>query len=175
MANLLLVNAAELLRRPGSEKRLTLQPTITELAIDDTRFGAADPVDVELRLESLTDGIVVDGMVSVPWHDTCRRCLKPVGGVVDGEIHELYQNVVTDPEAFEIVGDQLDLVPMVREVLLLDVPAAPLCRPGCAGLCASCGADLNDGPCGCSAPAADPRWAVLDQLKGGDASDDQVG
>jgi uncharacterized protein len=86
------------------------------------------------------------------------------GGTQVSEVHELYQRVVTDPEAFELVGDQLDLTDVVREVVLLDVPSTPLCRPDCAGLCLTCGANLNDGSCGCVAAPADPRWAALEQL-----------
>ena len=64
-------------------------------------------------------------------------------GEVHSEIHELYQQVVTDPDAFELVGDQLDLAPMVREVIVLDAPMSPLCRDDCQGLCPECGVDLN--------------------------------
>ena len=70
-----------------------------------------------------------------------------------------------DPEAFPIENGQLDLAPMVREEVLLGVPDAPLCRDDCAGICPSCGADLNDGPCGCTTTVRDERWAVLDQLR----------
>jgi uncharacterized protein len=165
MPNPLLINAAELLRRPGSERRLALQATIADLGIDDPRFDATAIVDVSLRLESLTDGVVVDGTISAPWSDSCRRCLAPASGTVECEVKELYQHVVTDPDAFEIVGDQIDLVRMVRENILLEAPLAPVCRPDCAGLCPTCGADLNGGACGCEPSVVDERWEALSQLK----------
>lgn len=166
MADPLLVNAAELLRRPGTRRELALPVPLESLDIvDDPRFAAGTEVDVELMLESINDGIVVDGEVRVAWEGTCRRCLEPTGGVSVSEVHERYQRVLTDPDAFEIVGDQLPLRPLVREVVLIDTPSTPLCRPDCAGLCPTCGADLNAGPCECTAAPADPRWAVLDQLK----------
>jgi uncharacterized protein len=165
MPNSLLINAAELLRRPGSERRFTLEPTIAELGILDPRFDPAASVVVELRLESLTDGIVVDGELRAPWADTCRRCLAPASGQVVCDVHELYQHVVTDPDAFEIVGDQIDLARMVRENILLDAPLAPLCRPDCAGLCPTCGIDLNTASCDCVDVGVDPRWEALSQLK----------
>ena len=65
-----------------------------------------------------------------------------------------------DPEAFPIEHGQLDLAPMVREEVLLGVPEAPLCRPDCPGLCPTCGADLQTGPCGCSTEVRDERWAA---------------
>lgn len=161
----LLINASELLRRPGSERRLDLQATVAELGIADRRFDGAATVVVSLRLESLTDGIVVDGQLRAPWADSCGRCLAPAHGEVVSEVHELYQQVVTVPDAFEITGDQLDLVPMIRENLLLDAPIAPLCRQDCAGLCPTCGIDRNTADCDCLATVVDPRWDALTQLK----------
>ncbi|MEP7048389.1 MAG: DUF177 domain-containing protein [Ilumatobacteraceae bacterium] len=165
MPNSLLINAAELMRRPGSERRVTLQPTVAELGIADPRFDPEAVVEVSLRLESLSDGIVVDGDLRAPWADSCRRCLAPAEGVVVCDVHELYQHVVTGPDAFEIVGDQVDLARMVRENILLDAPVAPLCRPDCAGLCPTCGIDLNAGTCDCVSAVADPRWDALAELK----------
>ena len=166
MANPLRVNAAELLRRPGSQKIVELQSTLADLAVvDPQRFAADAEVAVKLHLEALNDGIVIDGELQVPWHGVCRRCLVDTGGVQVSEVHELYQRVVTDPEAFEIVGDQLDLRDVVRELVLLDVPSTPLCRPDCAGLCLTCGANLNEGPCECAGVPSDPRWSALDQLR----------
>ncbi len=165
MASPLRLNAVELLHRPGSERVVETSLTIGELGIDDPRFVADEPVDVVLRLEALTDGIVVRGNLHATWHGTCRRCAAPAIGALDSEVHELYQRQVTDPDAFEL-GDLLDLEPMVREVLLLDAPLVPLCRPDCRGLCPTCGVDRNHEACGCSQDAADPRWAALDELKG---------
>ena len=165
MSNPMLINAAELLRRPGSERRLDLRPTVAELGIVDPKFDPDSVVEVVLRLESLTDGIVVDGHLRAPWADSCRRCLAPAVGVVECEVAELYQHVVSDPGAFEIVGDQIDLGEMVRENILLDAPLAPLCRPDCAGLCPTCGIDLNSATCDCVTVLVDPRWEALSQLK----------
>ena len=166
MSNPLLVNAAELLRRPGSDRPLDIHVLLADLSIeDDERFADDAEVDVQLRLEALSDGIVVDGRLRVPWHGTCRRCLAETGGISESEVHELYQRTLTDPDAFEIIGDQLDLAPVVRELLLLDAPANPVCRPGCEGLCPTCGKNLNEGRCECTRVGDDPRWSALDQLK----------
>jgi len=167
MANPLRVSASELLRRPGSQATVQLHSSLDELeVVDPNRFPADAEVEVSLHLEALTDGIVVDGELRVPWHGVCRRCLVETGGIQVSEVHELYQRVVTDPEAFELSGDQLDLRDVVRELVLLDAPSTPLCRPDCAGLCLTCGANLNEGRCNCAAPPADPRWSALDQLQG---------
>ncbi len=166
MSHPLLINVAELLRRPGSGRDLAFGVTPAELGLDDPRVAAGAPIDVRLRLEALSDGIVVTGRVDAPWTDTCRRCLGPAVGSTDSEVHELYQHVVTDPDAFELAGDQLDLRPMVRELVLLDLPVTAVCRADCAGLCPTCGVDRNSQHCQCSTTEVDPRWDALTQLRG---------
>ncbi len=165
MAHPLRVQVAELLRRPGTEKHLDLDTTPAAVGLHDERFRADEPVRVHLRLESLTDGIVVRGHLDSTWHGVCRRCALPASGPLRSEVDERYQSVVTDPDAFELTGDELDLVPMVREVLVLDAPVVPLCRDDCKGLCPHCGTDLNTGACGCAPAPADDRWAALDGLR----------
>jgi uncharacterized protein len=165
MASPLLVNAFELLRRPGTEKTISLAPTVAELDIDDPRLPADAVVLVELRLESLTDGIVVDGHIDVPWASDCRRCLEPAFGITRSDVQELYQTVVTDPDAFPIEGDQIDLSPLVRDLALLDAPLAPVCGPTCAGLCPVCGINRNVDVCTCVTATIDPRWAALEGLQ----------
>lgn len=172
MARALRINAAELLRRPGSERHLAVDTTIAELGIADlgtadARFLPVEPVEVRLRLESLTNGLVVNGTITTRWVGICRRCAVPASGQLVADVHELYQEDITDPEAFELVGGQLDLAPMVREVIVLDTPTSPLCRPDCQGLCPLCGADRNAADCECDDVAPDPRWAALDELKSG--------
>ncbi|MCX6541809.1 MAG: DUF177 domain-containing protein [Actinobacteria bacterium] len=165
MARPLLVNAAELLRRPGTERVISIPIGAVDLGLSDSRFTADEVIDVELRLESLTDGIVVVGTISVPWHGQCRRCLRDLAEVAISEVDELYQTQVTNTEAFEIVDNQLDLLPMVREFALLDAPLAPLCQPDCAGMCPICGIDFNHKQCSCVPAPVESQWAVLDQLK----------
>lgn len=166
MKNPLLVNALELLRRPGSERSIELDIEPSVIAIDDRRLVKGAPIVVRLTCSSLSDGVVVEGSVSSEFHGECRRCLAEVVGRVDVDVRELYQVVRTDPDAFPIENDQIDLVPMVRESLLLELPDAPVCRPDCRGLCPVCGIDLNNSSCSCTVKSRDPRWAALDDLRG---------
>jgi uncharacterized protein len=157
------INASELRRQPGSHRRveLAIPPLLLDLG-DDRVVG---DVVVAVDLESTIDGIVVGGTASVGWSDLCRRCLKPIEGVAVADVDELYQDRVTDPDAFPIEGEQLDLAPMTRELVLLELPEAPLCREDCAGICPVCGRDRNADPCDCDDTVRDERWAVLDELE----------
>lgn len=160
----LVVNIVELLRSPGTKRRLDVEVSPLELGIDDPRVEVGIELPVRLELESLSDGIVVTGTVSAPWRDECRRCLAPVADTAAVEIDEVYRTE-PDGESFPLSGDQVDLAPMVRELVVLHLPAAPLCRDDCAGICPSCGADRNISPCDCVTVATDDRWAALDALR----------
>jgi uncharacterized protein len=164
MAKPLVVNAVELLRRPGSTKDIEVVVVAEDFEFNDSRIDDV-PVQVRLHLEALSDGIAVTGVATAHWHGECKRCLAPVQESTEIDIDELYQVKVTDPDAFPIDADQLTLLPMVRENILVVVPQFLLCQPECKGMCPQCGADLNEGQCSCATPVTDDRWAALEALK----------
>jgi len=165
MASPLIVNIAELLRRPGTSRDISLMVSAKQFGFDDLRIADDSNIDVKLHLESLTDGIVVRGQLGGQWQLQCRRCLRPVADVSVADVDELYQRIPDNPDAYPLIGEQLDLQPMVRELVLLSLPEAPLCRSECPGMCPQCGADLQSDPCACRAQLTDERWAVLDELR----------
>jgi uncharacterized protein len=126
-------------------------------------------VHVQLKLESFSGGLRARGSVEAPWHGVCRRCSAPVLGLSEVPVNERFTDepALGDDESYPIDHDFVDLAPLARDAILLDLPLAPLCRSDCKGLCAYCGIDLNDATCECQAPI-DPRWATLDGLRFGD-------
>jgi len=132
--------------------------------------GTAVPDDAQVTLDTVlswvTDGLLATGTVYAPWTGECRRCLAPVSGELAVEFCELFEDSPRVGESYQLRLDAIDLAPLAREAILLDLPLAPVCAPDCAGLCPVCGADLNDGACGCAATPVDPRWAALDVLRG---------
>jgi uncharacterized protein len=159
--SMLTVNAVELLRQPGTRRHIVSAAPLAELDIVDSRLSGEVAIDV--TAESTLDDVIVTGTLGVGWSDSCRRCLRPLQDTLQVDVEERY--ALDDPDAFPIENGQIDLAPMVREEVLLGVPDAPLCRDDCLGLCPTCGADLNAGPCGCDTTVRDERWAILDQLR----------
>lgn len=150
--------------------------TQAELAPQDPLFAGleaalAEPVRVEGRLQGTGEGRYYwHGHLRTAIAGECRRCLTPVTAPVAVEVGALFTSdadTADDPDAYRLQSHdtEVDLRPVVREELALAVPRFVLCRDDCRGLCPSCGKDLNAGPCGC-APAADPRWRALADLKG---------
>jgi uncharacterized protein len=161
----LVVPVTELVRHPGSHKHVSITTEAEGLALPESRIADGAPVTVDLEFEALSEGVIVHGTISAPWSGECRRCLGPAVGVAEAAVEEIYQVKPITDEAFAFDGDAVDLGPMVRENLLVELPLAPVCRPDCAGLCPACGADRNTDPCSCDTAPSDPRWAGLDALR----------
>ena len=123
-------------------------------------------VDVALCLDSHFGGITARGSIRSPWRGLCRRCSVPILGELEVEVNERFVEnpEPDDDEAYPISGDFLNLLQLVHDSVLLELPTAPLCRADCQGLCPICGIDLNDSRCDCLAER-DARWATLDALR----------
>ncbi len=174
----------DLRRRPGS-----ILEEVRSVSPGAQRIGDAEvaeqPVEVSVRLESLSDGLRVDGTVGYRWTAPCRRCLEPAAGEETVGFRELF---VDDPSSYvsstpggasggdedvhQITGDWLDLGEIVRDAVLLGLPLAPLCGPDCGGPApemfpveVKAGSDTAAEPEGAAADGpGDPRWAALSEL-----------
>ncbi len=138
----------------------------------DTEAKPAAGVHVTGRLSSAgSDRFYFSGDLAGSIAGSCRRCLKPVTLPLNEEMHVLFaregDDEIDDPDVYviEARSRELDVRPAVREQWILAAPAFMVCREDCKGLCAQCGADLNDGPCGCE-PATDSRWDSLRKARG---------
>ena len=167
----LVLDTRELGRRPGSMRALhTVVPAPAGFEIVDLiGVPAGADVDLDLRLESVMEGVLVSGTVTAPVAGECGRCLEPVDDVLRVRVQELFaypeKGSVPGEEADEgaarMEGDLLDLEPAVRDAVVLALPLTPLCDADCAGLCVDCGERLDDLPADHAHAAADPRWSAL--------------
>lgn len=167
-----LIPVKALRRVIGSARPEQRRGTLGRLSVADSVVGAEEVADAEVTLSAVDGGIEVSGRVSAPYTGSCRRCGQGVAGRVVADVRELYRPRTgrdrsndMDEETYELGVDHLDLAPLVRDAVVLELPVAPLCRTDCAGLCDRCGADLNTEPCGCDRAPVDDRWAVLDVLR----------
>jgi uncharacterized protein len=158
------VSVVDLLRRPGHRREVQLRGRLTGLRSVDTSVDPDLDIEVFAGLEAISEGLVADGRISAPWRSECRRCLREVEGRVEVEFRELFEARPRDGETYLLGHEEVDLEPLIREAVLLALPLTPLCRAECEGICPTCGADLNEGPCGCPPGGRDPRWAALDDL-----------
>ncbi|MGH9036188.1 MAG: YceD family protein [Acidimicrobiia bacterium] len=129
------------------------------------RVEATEPLVLDLRLESLTGAIVASGRVRGRWSAVCSRCLAPVETDFDLRVREVFEEDPVEDETYPLRQEEIDLEQPLRDVVVPELPIVPLCGSDCAGLCATCGANLNEGACDCAAVAADPRWEALRDLE----------
>lgn len=159
------LDVADLLHRPGSRRAVHLDAPLPGLVVGGSAVPDDEPVVVDVLLERVHEGIVVRGAARTRWTAACSRCLRPVAGELTAEIRELYEPDPLEGETYPLSNEHLDLALAVRDAFLVELPAAPLCRADCAGLCPVCGTDRNDEQCSCDTTVADPRWAALSQLE----------
>ena len=161
------VHVARLRRVTGSRWEVARRGVVEGLECSGSAVSPGEPVSAEVTLESVLGGVSVTGTVTAPWAGVCRRCLAPAAGTIVVPVRELYTEGGDGDDTYPLDGDDLDLEPLVHDAVLLELPQAPLCRPDCGGLCPLCGANRNEGDCGCR-PEPDPRWAALDALRSRD-------
>lgn len=162
-----IVPAAKLRRVAGTVRRELRQAPIDDLATMGSAVPDGAEVSVEVTLSSYPGGVMASGKVAAPWTGECRRCGGPVGGEVRAEVRERYvaeSETDVDDEAYPLADEELDLEPLARDAVLLELPLAPLCAPDCLGLCPQCGINRNEESCTCEQPL-DPRWSALDALR----------
>jgi uncharacterized protein len=176
----LVISTRELTRRPGTMQELRRTVELPEdLGTDIIAIKAGTPVEIEVRLESVVEGVLVTGSVRGTATGACVRCLDPVDLPVEGNFQELFaytdraahhHEVGADSdedEVYELVGDLVDLEPVIRDAVVPTLPFQPVCREDCPGLCPQCGTRLADDP-EHHHEVIDPRWSALSGLLGDD-------
>lgn len=169
------INTRELGRRPGLMR--TYQRTVPAppgFGLDVIGIPEGAPIELDLRLESASEGVFVSGSAHARLTGECARCLETlpedVTGVTEitvrlGELFAYPDSTTAatteEDEVSQVIDDLIDTEPMVRDSVLLTLPLAPLCREDCPGLCPECGERWADlGPAH-SHETLDPRWAAL--------------
>jgi uncharacterized protein len=138
--------------------------------------GCESPVQGDVSMVRTNRGILVKATLNTEVEVSCSRCLNPFRTSLSLAIEEEYfplidvesgtsVSVPDEPGCFTIDEQHiLDLTEAVRKYALMAIPMKPLCKENCAGLCPSCGRDLNKGPCNCPSQKLDHRWSKLSQL-----------
>lgn len=176
----LVVDVHDLSRRPGSMRELDLEVAApADLGTVVIGVPQGSTLELDLRLESVMEGVLVSGNVHAELTGECARCLEPVTDELDVTLTELYvyperaksaEEAGDDEEAeevHELVGELLDLEPALRDTVVMALPFRPLCTPDCKGLCSECGVRLSDpGNEDHQHEILDPRWNALKALTG---------
>ncbi|MGH3900014.1 MAG: YceD family protein [Pseudonocardiaceae bacterium] len=170
------VDTRELGRRPGAMRVYHRNVSLPAgLGLDVIGVPKGDEVALDVRLESVVEGVLVSGTASARLAGQCARCLEPMVDRLEVDLTELFAypdtatDESTDPEEVSrVVDDLVDLEPVVRDAVLLALPQAPLCRDDCPGLCPECGGKRVELGTDHRHDTMDPRWAALKQRRSDD-------
>ena len=175
-----MLDTRELGRRPGSQREeLRTVPAPADLGIDVLRVPEGSPVEIDLRLEAVMEGVLVTGTARAGLEGECARCLQPIRDDVEAGFQELYGYAEhqtshdEDDEVSRLQDDLVDLEPQLRDAVVLELPFQPMCEPDCPGLCPECGARLAEDPDHAHEAPIDPRWAGLAGLQQDQQDPDQ--
>jgi uncharacterized protein len=148
-------------------------PLDDPMGLEVLAVPAGAEVDLDLRLESVAEGVLVSGTAAATAVGTCARCLIEMTEPVVAGIRELfaYPDSATAATTEEdeiplLLDDRIDLEQVVRDEIVTALPMAPLCRPDCRGLCVECGGRFDDLEPDHSHEILDPRWAALRDRSG---------
>ena len=168
----LVFDTLELGRRAGAMVRINREiPAPAEFSTEVIGVPEGTILDVQGRLESVSEGVLATVVVSTNALGECSRCLDPVHVQVTVELQELYEyddpgmraSGDEDSDLYRLEGDYLDLEPALRDAVVLALPRVPLCKDDCLGLCPQCGMRMEAEP-GHAHTELDPRWAALSGL-----------
>lgn len=120
-------------------------------------------MEVEGWARGTVDGVSAQFTVTAPIHLTCVRCLREWDERLEAAGSQHFTRT-PDEDGYSIEEGRIDVVGPATDELALAIPVAPLCRPGCKGLCPICGTDLNDDPCDGHGDDSDSPFAVLRDL-----------
>jgi uncharacterized protein len=168
----LVLDTRDLPRSPGAMRvvdRVVAAPK--DLGLELIRVPEGADLALTLRMESVTEGVLVSARVRARLTGECGRCLREIDDVLDVTFQELYayrhsttDETADDGEVGRMQGDLIDLMPELRDAVVLALPNHPLCREDCPGLCAECGVPWDELPADHSHRRADPRWAALERF-----------
>ena len=161
----------------------TTVPSPLRIGVELIAVEEGAPVSLDLRLESVSEGVLVTGTASAPTVGECSRCLRPITGEVEIDLTELfaYPDSTTDEttEADEVArviregsAEAVDLEQPIIDAAGLALPLSPVCGSDCAGLCHQCGIPLAGAEPGHHHDQIDPRWAKLAELR--EQSEDEL-
>lgn len=151
---------------PNERRELERAGVLDDLCTSGATVAEDSPISFSGFVDWIEGNrLVLTGHVRARWTGDCRRCLIAAKGDIDAEVREIFEPEPTEGETYPLNGAVIDIEPMVREAVMLELPVAPLCREDCKGLCPQCGVNRNDTDCSCETDEIDVRWAGLEAFK----------
>ena len=155
----------DIVRHPGEMREHAFSVALREQWGEGiVSLPAGSDLDLDVRLESVHEGILVSGTVDGTYVGVCGRCLTDITAPVEVEFQELFAYPGEEETDFEVQDDHVDLETLVRDAAVLALPFQPVCQPDCPGLDPTTGERLTESTGAETAAPIDPRWSALQQI-----------
>ncbi len=153
----------ELIKRPGEMRDLVMQFDMDhELGTGYAAVPKGQWLKLDLRLESVHEGILATGDVFTEAKTECARCLDEINLPIEVDFQELFAYSSSSDDELLVDGDHIDLEQVVIDSVVLSLPFQPVCSPDCLGLCVECGFRLSENPDHKHEAKVDPRFSALE-------------
>ena len=160
------VPVRSLIGKPGTMEQKDFSVTLEERwGTEIVAIPNGDSIGIELRLESVHEGILATGNAFGMAKTECSRCLQALDEAFRVAFQELFAYSGQSDEDLLVINNTVDIEEVVRDAVVISFPFQPVCDEDCMGLCAECGANLNDDPDHVHEGQIDPRWTELKKLK----------
>ena len=153
------IDVADLLTHPTARREVVLSVPVEGLAGTAARLADDEPIEIDVVLERIPDGIVVRGRLTSRWQAECSACLASLEHPLSLTVSELFEPNPLEGDTYPIEGHEIDLEQLVRDTFLLELPLAPVCADTGRTECAESVPEVT------APPAPDPRWAALSELE----------
>lgn len=168
------VNVREFGHQPGVERRYRRSVSApADLGLELIGVPVGEPLELDLRLEAVREGVYLSGTAYGRLKGQCGRCLDPFESELSVQLRELFAfpdsltvETTDEDETSRLTDDLVDVEPVLRDAVVLALPTNPVCQPDCEGLCAGCGARWEDLADDHTHEQLDPRWEALRGLAG---------
>jgi uncharacterized protein len=152
----------DIVNHPGDMREHTLEaPAPEKWGEGLVAVSEGETVAIDVRLESVHEGILATGEVDTEYAGVCSRCLRDIAEGLKVEFQELFAYPGEEEADFEVQDDHVDLETLVREAVVLSLPFQPVCQPDCPGLDPATGERLTENAGSQQSEPLDPRWAAL--------------
>lgn len=161
----LVIPVRDLIGKPGAMRELEITLGAPEHYGESVaRVAEGDQVSITGRLESVHEGILASGEIHTQASAECVRCLEPIQVDIEPDFQELFAYSGEEGYDNEVVDETIDLGPIVRDQVVLQLPFQPMCSPDCPGLDPETGEKRPEGWQESSEDRLDPRWEALRAL-----------
>ena len=159
------ISVRDLMHKPGQMREYKLDiVTPEDMGEGIAKVAKAVDLDLDVRLESVHEGILATGEVFVDAEAECSRCLDPLTVPIEVDFQELFAYSLTNEDDSVVEDEQIDLDQVIRDAVVLNLPFHPLCSEDCLGLCAECGVKMADNPHHVHEAPIDSRWSALESF-----------